>query len=75
MSTGPRHLRSNGPQNVKQPLPYLTQKEKEEVKDANKLYHAMICLIESCIRYKVPWYVENPRSSKSWLMPEIHKYI
>ena len=74
-NTGPRHLRSDDPQKVKQPLPYLTQKEKGKVKDANKLYQAMVCLIESCIRYKVPWYIENPRSSKLWLMPEIGKFI
>ena len=74
-NTGPRHLRSDDPQKVKQPLPNLTQKEKDKVKYTNKLYQAMICLIESCIRYKVPWYIENPRSSKLWLMPEVRKYI
>ena len=73
--TGPRHLRSDDPNKVKQPLPYLTQNEKDKVKYANKLYQAMICLIESCIHYKVPWYIGNPRSSKLLLMPEIGKYI
>ncbi len=74
-NTGPRHLRSDDPQKVKQPLPYLTQKEKDKVKDANKLYQAMICIVECCIRHKAQCYIENPRSSKSWLMPEIRKYI
>ena len=72
---GPRHLRSSDPNKVKYPLPHLTQNENDKVKDANKLYHVMICLIDSCIHYRVPWYIQNQGSSKLWSMPEVRKHI
>ena len=48
-----------------QPVPFDVETDDSDDKGKSKL------LIECCIRCKVRRYIANPRSSKSWLMPEI----
>ena len=56
-------------------LPHLVGKERARVNSANKLSLRINELMEHCQSQDVPFYLENPASSKLWGHPIIRKWI
>ena len=50
-------------------------KERARVKSANKLLLRMHELMKLCVSHNVPFYLENPKSSKLWMHPIIRKWV
>ena len=50
-------------------------KELARVRSANKLLLRMHELMKSCASHNVPFYIENPQSSKLWMHPIIKKWV
>ena len=71
---GPKALRGTNPKDI-WGLPHLEGKERARVNSANKLVLRMNELMKLCERSNVPFYIENPQSSKLWMHPIIKKWV
>jgi len=71
---GPLPLRGTNPKDI-WGLPHLVGKERARVDSANKLLLRMNELMKLCESCDVPFYLENPQSSKVWMHPIIRKWI
>ena len=56
-------------------LPHLAGRELARVRSANKLLLRMNELMKDCERSNVPFYLENPQSSRVWLHPIVRKWV
>ena len=56
-------------------LPGLNEKDQLKVQVANLLLTYMKSLCKYCHRRRVPFYIENPLTSRLWKMPEIHELL
>ena len=56
-------------------LPHLSGRELARARSANKLLLRMNGLMKDCGSNNVPFYMENPKSSKLWMHPIIRKWI
>ena len=69
---GPKALRGTNSKDI-WGLPHLQGKERGRVDSANKLLLRMHELMKLCEHHGVPFYLENPQSSKLWMHPIIKK--
>ena len=67
-------LRGNCPRTLKG-LPNRKPKARAGVLSANKLLVYLYELCSLCMKHKVPFYMENPRSSKVWKWPTVRKRL
>ena len=67
-------LRGNCPRTLKG-LPGLKPSQRKRVLSANKLLFYTYELCSLCMKHKVPFYLENPRSSRVWLWPTVKKLL
>ena len=52
-------------------LPKLSEKDCCKVRDANRLLRTVAGLCRLAIKYKIPFVIENPQSSRVWLSQEV----
>ena len=71
---GPGALRGTNSKDI-WGLPHLVGKERGRVDSANKLLLRMNELMKLCEVSNVPFYLENPQSSKLWMHPIIKKWV
>ena len=71
---GPKPLRGTNSKEI-WGLPHIKGKERARVDSANKLLLRMHELMKHCENSAVPFYLENPKSSKLWMHPIIRKWI
>ena len=57
------------------PKAKLSARDHQKVIEANLLLKHTIVLIELCIKADIPILLENPKSSRLWLVPEIKRII
>ncbi len=67
----PRRIRGTTPETVLKPEKYCTSNERSHVINGNRVLYRMLDIIRLCIAEKVPWYIENPRRSRLWMVPQI----
>ena len=67
----PRRLRGTTPETVLKPERYCTQRERQHVMNGNRVLYRMLDIIRLCISEKVSWYIENPKRSRLWMVPQI----
>ena len=56
-------------------LPNLSEKDALKVKIANELLQHMRAFCLYAYRRRVPFYIENPLTSRLWKMPEVHELL
>ena len=56
-------------------LPGLKASDKRKVAQSNQLLEFALQVIEICQQLRVPWTLENPRSSRLWLVPAIRQLL
>ena len=52
-------------------LPQLSQRDAEKVAVGNACFRSAFKIIRWLDKYKIPWMLENPHSSKAWYLPEL----
>ena len=52
-------------------LPHLGSRDFQKVRAANNMFFGAVKVIRRCLRLNVCGYLENPRSSRLWLLPQI----
>jgi hypothetical protein len=52
-------------------LPHLSQRDAEKVAVGNACFGSAFKIIRWLDKYKIPWMLENPHSSKAWYLPEL----
>ena len=70
---GPPPLRGTNSKDI-WGLPHLVGKERARVDSANKLLLRMHELMKHCESNNVPFYLENPQTSRLWMHPIIRKW-
>ena len=56
-------------------LPDISVGQCEELKKHNLLVRFVLKVIRTCIKHRVLWALENPRSSILWELPEIKSFV
>ena len=56
-------------------LPSLKASDKQKVAESNQLLEFALQVIEICQQLRVPWTLENPQSSRLWLVPAIRQLL
>jgi len=54
-------------------LQNLSERDQAKIKNGNALLKVSIAIIRLCNKYGVPWILENPKTSRAWLTPQIKK--
>ena len=69
---GPPPLRSDSqPRGLKN----LTGMQLRKLVQGNALYDFTVKLIRTCEMCKIPWVLENPSTSRCWLLPELQQLL
>jgi hypothetical protein len=56
-------------------LPNLSRSDQEKVNLGNRLLDVSINIMQTCVDLKIPCILENPASSRLWLMPKLRAFI
>ena len=56
-------------------LPNLKASDKRKVAQSNQLLEFALRVIEICQQLRVPWTLENPQSSRLWLVPAVRQLL
>ena len=57
------------------PEHHLSERDAEKVRIGNLCLNATLLIIHACQKSHVPWVLENPHSSKLWMIPEIQALV
>ena len=69
---GPPPLRSDSRPHG---LPNLAGGQLQKLREGNALFGFSMDLIKECQRCKIPWALENPATSRCWLMPRLRALL
>ena len=56
-------------------LPNLSPKDKDRVAQGNRLALQLVCYVKLCIKFGVPIVIENPETSRLWILPPFLKLL
>ena len=56
-------------------LKILSSRDAEKIERGNRLLKTTFQLASACIKYGVPWTIENPFSSRAWLTSEMQRLV
>ena len=55
-------------------IPYLSSHDQKKLNTGNQLFSFTLRLLRLCNQFRVPFVLENPKSSLAWSMPPMNKF-
>ena len=54
---------------------HLGEKDMARIQEANRLVKNSCRIIREAIKLGIPWVVENPKTSRLWLIPQMQRFV